>query len=287
MLATIGSMLRSLLYVPADRPAMLAKAARRHADLVLVDLEDAVPVVSKDLARNEARHALPRLKQEGARVGVRINSHPDQMTADLAALAGLDIDVVVVPKADICLIEQVGESQAVMGAGLIALVESGRGLLDAPAMAAHPRVVRLLAGEADLGADLGMSVPTDDPAWLPSRAMLVWASAAAGLEGPIGPVYTNLDLRDLEELRRTTKSLADMGFAGRSAIHPAHIRVINDVFTPSSEELDSARRLVETYDEALAAGRGIIVDGHGGMIDEAVVRRSRQLVADYSGAAQG
>lgn len=201
-------MLRSVLYVPADRPKMLAKAARRHADLVLVDLEDAVPVVSKDLARQEARHAIPRLKQEGARVGVRINSHPDEMTADLDALARLDIDTVVVPKADLCLIEQVAASEAVMGADLTALVESGRGLLDAPAMAAHRRVVRLIAGEADLGADLGMSVPADHPAWLSSRAMLVWASAAAGLEGPIGPVYTHLDLTDLDELRRSTMSLA-------------------------------------------------------------------------------
>ena len=260
---------------------MLAKAARRHADLVLVDLEDAVPVVSKDMARHEARQAIPRLKQEGARVGVRINSHPDQMAADLDALAGLDIDTVVVPKADLDLIEQVGASDAVMGADLTALVESGRGLLDAPAMAAHHRVARLIAGEADLGADLGMSVPADHPAWIPSRAMLVWASAAAGIDGPIGPVYTNLDLTDLEELRRTTRSLANMGFAGRSAIHPAHIPAINEAFTPSAAELDFARHLVETYDKAVASGQGIIVDESGRMIDEAVVRRSRQLVADY------
>ena len=267
-------------YRPIDR-GMLAKAARRHADLVLVDLEDAVPVVSKESARRTARQALPRLKQEGARVGVRINSHPDEIAADLDALAGLDIDMVVVPKADLTLIEHVGGSVTVMKAALIALVESGRGLLDSPAMAAHPRVVRLMAGEADLGADLGMSAPADHPAWLASRAMLVWASAAAGLEGPIGPVYTNLDLTDLTELRRSTESLAGLGFAGRSAIHPAHIPVINEAFTPSSAELDSARRLVEAYDAALSSGRGIIVDEEGRMIDEAVVRRSRQLAAAY------
>lgn len=274
-------MIRSVLYVPADRPKMLVKAAQRHADLVLVDLEDAVAVGSKDLARREARQAIPKLNQEGARVGVRINSHPDHLSPDLDALAGLDIDTIVVPKADLRLIERIADAGSVAGTDLTALVESGRGLLDAPSMAAHEQVVRLMAGEADMGADLGMSVPPDHPAWLASRSMLVWASAAAGIEGPIGPVYTNLDMSTLDELRRSTQQLADMGFAGRSAIHPAHVGIINETFTPGAAELEEARRMVEAYDRAVASGRGIIVDGSGRMIDEAVVRRSRQLVAAY------
>ena len=274
-------MIRSVLYVPADRPKMLAKAARRQSDLVLLDLEDAVPAGSKALARREARQAIPRLRREGARVGVRINSHPEHLPDDLASLAGLEIDTVVVPKADISVIDQVADSRALAGVDLTALVESGAGLLDAPAMAAHRRVVRLIAGEADLGADLGMSAPPDHPAWLPARAMLVWASAAAGIEGPIGPVYTNLATPDLRELKTTTESLAAMGFTGRSAIHPAHVPVINEVFTPSAEELEAARRLVDAYDTALAAGKGVIVDDQGRMIDEAVVRRSRRLAAAY------
>ena len=274
-------MICSILYVPADRPKMLAKAAQRHADLILVDLEDAVAVGSKNLARREARQAIPRLKQEGARVGVRINSHPDHLPADLDTLAGLDIDTIVVPKADLRLIEQIAGSRMVGGLDLTALVESGRGLLDAPAMAAHERVVRLMAGEADMGADLGMSVPPDHPAWLAPRSMLVWASAAAGIEGPIGPVYANLDMSTLDELRRSTQELRDTGFAGRSAIHPAHVRIINETFTPGADELEEARRMVEAYDRAIASGRGIIVDESGRMIDEAVVRRSRQMVAAY------
>ena len=274
-------MIRSVLYVPADRPKMLAKAAQRYADLVLVDLEDAVAVGSKDLARREAREAIPRLKQEGAVIGVRINSHPDHLSADLDALAGLDIDTIVVPKAELRLIELIAGSAAAGDTDLTALVESGRGLLDAPAMADHERVVRLVAGEADMRADLGMSLPPDHPAWLAPRSMLVWASAAAGLAGPIGPVYNNLDMSTLDVLRRSTQELADMGFAGRSAIHPVHVRIINEIFTPTPEDLETARRLVEAYDRAIASGRGIIVDESGRMIDEAVVRRSRQMVAAY------
>ena len=274
-------MIRSVLYVPADRPKMLVKAARRHADLVLVDLEDAVAVGAKDVARREARQAIPALKREGARVGVRINSHPDHLSSDLDALAGLDLDTIVVPKADLHLIERIADAPMVRGTGLTALVESGRGLLDAPAMAAHERVVRLMAGEADMGADLGISAPPDHPAWLAARSMLVWASAAAGIGGPIGPVYTNLDMSTLDELQRSTQELRDTGFGGRSAIHPAHVRVINEVFTPTSDELEAARRMVGAYDRAIASGRGIIVDKSGRMIDEAVVRRSRQMVAAY------
>lgn len=274
-------MLRSVLYVPADRPKMLAKAARRQADLVLLDLEDAVPLGSKEMARREARMAIPRLKRQGAIVGARINSHPEHMNPDLEALSGVPVDIVVVPKADPRLLDLVASSEAVADADLVALVESGRGLLDAPEMASHPRVIRLMAGEADMAADLGMSVPADHPAWLASRSMLVWASAAAGIDGPIGPVYTNLATRDLAELRTTTRELADTGFSGRSAIHPAHVPVINETFTPSPAELESAKRLVDAYDRAISSGTGVIVDNDGRMIDEAVVRRSRWMVATY------
>lgn len=274
-------MIRSVLYVPADRPKMLVKAAQRHADLVLVDLEDAVAVDAKDLARREVRRAIPRLKEEGARVGVRINSHPDHLPSDLDALAGLELDTIVVPKADLRFIEQIAGARMVGGTDLTALVESGRGLLDAPAMAAHERVTRLMAGEADMGADLGMTAPPGHPAWLASRSMLVWASAAAGIEGPIGSPHTNLDLSTLDELKRSTQELADTGFAGRSAIHPAHLETINEVFTPGADQLGKARRMVDAYDRATATGRGVIVDESGRIIDEAVVRRSRWMLAAY------
>ncbi len=280
-------MFRSVLYVPADRPKMLAKAAQRQADLVLVDLEDAVPLGSKELARQQARAAIPRLKEQGAQVGVRINSHPDLLGADLEAMSGTGVDIVVVPKAELHLIETADNAADVEGADLMALVESGRGLRDAPDLAAHPRVVLLMAGEFDLGADLGISATADHPVWIPFWTRLVWASAAAGIDGPVGSIYANLAAKDHEELRTTTKALAELGFTGRSAIHPAHVPVINQVFTPSASELETARRLVETYDRALRSGRGVIVDEHGQMIDEAMVRRSRKLVARYRDGFDG
>ncbi len=269
-------MIRSVLYVPGDRPAMIARAGRRGADLVLIDLEDSVPVAAKPAARTAAVEAIAGLRAE-TKVGVRVNASPGELDADLAALAGIEVDIVFVPKATLALADQV--AAAIRHGGLVALVESGKGLLEAPALAAHPRVVRLAVGEADLGADLGMHAAPDDQAWIPSRAWLVWSSAAADLDGPIGPVYT--DLPDLDGLRESTRRLAAMGYAGRSAIHPTQIEVINEVFTPSAAELEAARRLVAAYDAALAAGRGVIVDDRGAIVDEAVVRRSRRLAADH------
>ncbi|NIS35180.1 MAG: CoA ester lyase, partial [Actinobacteria bacterium] len=102
---------------------------------------------------------------------------------------------VMVPKATAREVDLVAASPSVDGIALVALIESGEGLLDARDIAAHPAVTRLAVGEADLAADLDMEAGDDDPAWLPSRMQLVWASAAAGLEGPIGPVF--IDLRDL------------------------------------------------------------------------------------------
>ena len=270
-----GAMYRSMLYVPADRPKMLVKAAQRGADLILIDVEDAVPMASKEPARVAAVAAIISLKEQGARVGVRVNSVESELIPDLAAFAGSNVDVIMVAKATKRLIERVAGSTDL---DLVALIESGDGLLDARAIAEHPAVVRLAVGEADLAADLGMTLPDHDEAWIPSRARLVWASAAAGLPGPIGGVH--IDIPDLDGLLRSTRRLAAMGYAGRSAIHPAQVPVINEVFTPTPEELEDARDLVAAYDEALAAGIGVITDERGAIVDEALVRRSRQLTAD-------
>ena len=266
----------SPLYVPADRPAMLEKAAGRGSDLVIIDLEDAVPLSSKSDARKAAVVAAARLAGEGQAVGIRINSVPDERDADLEALAESRLDAVMVPKATAREIEFVAKSDAIEGVPLVALIESGEGLLDAREIAAHRRVTRLAVGEADLAADLDMEAGDDDPAWLASRMRLVWASAAAGLDGPIGPVF--IDLRDLDGFRASTVRLKAMGFGGRSAIHPAQVTVINEVFTPGDEELAAAGALVERYDAALAAGRGVIVDESGSIVDEALVRRARRMV---------
>lgn len=273
-----GAMTRSMLYVPGDRPAMLEKAARRGADMLILDLEDAVPMSSKAEARAAVRAAIPILQEQGARVGVRINSLASERNADLAAFGEGPPDAFMVAKATAAVIEEVAGTDSVAEVPLLALIESARGLLDAPEIAEHPRVAGLAMGEADLGADIGMSVGDEDEAWTPSRTRVVWAAAAAGLPGPIGPVY--IDLKDLHGLRRSTERLRMLGFGGCSAVHPSQVEVINEVFTPTPLEIEEARESVREYDAAVAAGRGVILDSEGRLVDEAVVRRARQLVAD-------
>jgi citrate lyase subunit beta/citryl-CoA lyase len=107
----------------------------------------------------------------------------------------------------------------------------------------------------------------------PVRAQVVIASAAAGISGPTGPVY--LDVRDLDGLRSSTTALRRAGFGARSAIHPDQVAVIEDVFTPTDEEVARARDVVSAWD---AAGTGVAVDERGRMVDEAVVRLARRTV---------
>ena len=108
------------------------------------------------------------------------------------------------------------------------------------------------------------------------NAQLLFASAAAGILPPIGRVYAAF--RDIEGFAADSARLAELGFAGRPALHPTQVPVINAAFRPSADELAEAEALVASYDEALARGRGAVMDEEGKMVDEAVVRRARQLL---------
>lgn len=259
---------------------MLAKAGGRGADLLIIDLEDAVAPRAKPAARQMVREAMPLLEGEGARVAVRVNSDPDNLGADLKALSTTSVETLVVPKATVASVDEVGkraeELEFGRQLGLIALIEDAQGLWEARSLANHPMVVGLGIGEEDLAADLGLEHGADDLLWHPARSRLVWAAAAAGIPGPNGPVWT--DIGDLEGLARSTHMLRRCGFASRAAIHPAQVPVINQVFTPSEQELEAARQLVAEYDLALAEGRGAVRDVQGRMVDEAVVRRARRLL---------
>lgn len=212
-------------------------------------------------------------------VWVRVNS---------GAAAERDLRAVALPAvAAICLAktesaEQVRAVGTILGAHedvpdrirICPLLESAAAVLAAAAIAAAPRVSRLQLGEADLCADTDID-PGDRDGLLAVRTQVVLASAAAGIDPPLGPAET--DFRDLDALRESTKALARMGFRGRSCIHPAQVPIINEVFTPTAAELVRARDLVDRFD---AANGGIVFDSGGRMVDLAVIRRARRLLAD-------
>jgi citrate lyase subunit beta/citryl-CoA lyase len=283
---------RSYLYVPGDRPDMLAKATTRGADALIVDLEDAVAPDAKDQARRAVSRWLNDLDVEGSmpEVWVRLGpAAPDAAPAidDLAVavhpfVAGVVQAKCEAPEALVRLDDEL--SRAEQRAGLVVgsvavvpLIESPAGVLAMAALAASPRVRRLQAGEADLSAALGME-PGPDAAELASlRWTLVVTSAASGLDPPVGPVETRL--QDLSALRAGTEALRRQGFGARGALHPRQVPVINDVFTPSSAELERAAALVGRFEAAAAAGSSVAVDHDGSLIDPAVVRKALRMLA--------
>lgn len=272
---------RTYLYVPGDRPERFAKAAASGADAVVLDLEDGVAPASKEAARREvARHDRPG----GPQWWVRVDAH--DLERSIAAAARPGTRGVFVPGAEPALLAEVHGllSRAEGTAGLrdgelevIGLVETARGLQEVAEVARAPRVTRLGLGEADLAAALGITPGPDREELWPARFAVVLASAAAGLAAPVGPVETRLG--DDELLRVSTSRLLRQGFAGRTAIHPAQVEVVHATLAPSAEEVEAAREIVTVFEGADAAGAGAAVTSRGQLVDLAVVRSARTVLA--------
>ncbi|GGM45909.1 HpcH/HpaI aldolase/citrate lyase family protein [Dactylosporangium sucinum] len=272
---------RSYLYVPGDAPAKLDRALSRGADALIVDLEDAVPPGGKAAARAAVAEWVTTVQPGDVEIWVRVNPGPLRDDDVRAVAAAPAVRGLVVAKCESpaevealdALLGSMGSSTAV-----VPLLESAAAVMRAPAIAAAPRVVRLQLGEADLRADLGVSPQGDERELLLVRSQIVLASAAAGIDPPAAPVST--DFTDLGALRASTTALARLGYVGRACIHPAQISVVNEVFTPGAEEVDRARDLIARFE---AASGGVVVDARGRMVDEAVVRQARRLLARAAG----
>ncbi|WP_181309656.1 HpcH/HpaI aldolase/citrate lyase family protein [Nocardioides campestrisoli] len=268
---------RSALYVPGDSPEKLRSALGRGADELIVDLEDAVAPGRKALARDLVATWLDGLPPTDVEVWVRVNAGPPALddiraVAAAAGLAGVTLAKVESPEqvvAAAALLEELGSP-----ARIVPLLESAAGVLRAAEIAAAPRVHRLQVGEADLRADLGVTLGPDERELLWVRSQVVLVSAAAGIAPPIAPVST--DFRDLDALRASTEALARLGFMGRACIHPAQVATVNDVFTPTAEAVAEAESLLAALS---AAGSGVALDARGRMIDEAVARHARLVLA--------
>ena len=266
------------LYVPGDRPDRVAKALAAGADIVIVDLEDAVAPSSKDLARNALGEALTGRDAGGPAVQVRVNAagspwHDD----DLAAVAALDGEVGVrVPKVESAA--QVADiASRVPGRPIHALIESAMGVERAFEIASAG-VASIALGEADLRSQLGLPRGVaGEPGLAWTRSRIVNAAAAAALPAPQMSVYT--DVRDLDGLAASCAGGRALGFLGRTAIHPAQLPVIRAAFTPSPEEVARAREIVERVGSAAADGSGTVVLADGTFLDVAMLAQARRTLA--------
>jgi citrate lyase beta subunit len=263
---------RSFLFAPGSDRHKLSRAFAAGADAVVADLEDAVIGEGKDGARALVAELLSAATGPSLRL-VRVNGVGSPWLADdLAMVSTLELDGVVVPKATPEAVGAVGEAPL----PVIAIVETAVGLHRAAEVAQAAPVERIMLGAIDLGLDLGLEARPDALELLHARSEVVLASALARRNGPVDRVW--VDVTDVDGLYADCRMGRSLGFRGKACIHPDQVAVVNDVFSPSPEEVARAREVVDAYEQGAAAGRGAVaLDGE--MIDLPVVQRARQVLA--------
>ena len=248
---------RSVLYIPASNARAMEKARTLSADAIIFDLEDAVTPAEKLPARDLLARAL--LADYGGRTRiVRINGLDTEWgEGDARAFAGA-ADAVLVPKvgraADLDRV-----AALVPGAPLWAMMETPAGTLNAAAIAAHPRLQGMVMGTNDLLKDLGARTRPDRQPLMAGLGLCLLAARAHG-RVIVDGVYNAF--QDAAGLRAECEQGRDMGFDGKSLIHPAQLEAANEIFAPDADELDLARRQIAAFEQARAEGRGVaVLDG--------------------------
>jgi citrate lyase subunit beta/citryl-CoA lyase len=266
---------RSFLFVPGDRPERLPKALASAAHAVIVDLEDAVAVADKPLARRCAAEAIGALTAaDRARVLVRISAvGAEWQEADVRLLMQLTparIGGVVLAKAEEAhTIERIARAVTLP---VVPLVESAQGLYALDMVAKARGVARLAFGHLDFQLDLGMQCGHDERELDSVRLALVMASRRAGLAAPIDGVTTALD--DDARLQADAQRSHRLGFGAKLCIHPKQAAIVNAAFAPSEGQLDWARRVVDAARQA--KGGAFRLDGQ--MVDAPVLARAQALL---------
>jgi (S)-citramalyl-CoA lyase len=270
---------RSWLFTPATKADRFARAAEAGADALIIDLEDAVAPSAKEEARATALRYLATIPAGQLPCALRINS-PDTRfgVEDLQGLLGsaAEPDYVVIPKCNSSALVGLAANllrEAKKTAQVIALIESAKAvaMLDQTA-SGETKPAAFIFGAADMAADLGAETAWEPLLWVRSRT--VHAAACAGIAAFDSPYF---NIEDAAGLKHETKASASLGFHGKCAIHPAQIATINEVLTPSEQQVAQARQILVVNRRGVGS-----VDGH--MVDEAVARKAR-IVLERAGIA--
>ncbi|WP_050929138.1 HpcH/HpaI aldolase/citrate lyase family protein [Aestuariivita boseongensis] len=266
---------RSVLYIPGSKPRALDKARGLPVDAIIFDLEDAVSLEEKVNARATLKEALAQ-GGYGNRVKiVRINGLDTEWGADdAAAVTQMDADAVLLPKVDSPA--DLDALAAITGdLPIWAMMETPRGMLNADAIAAHPKLQGMVMGTNDLAKELQTRFRADRVPLLTSLGLCLLAAKANGVVIVDG-VYNAF--KDDEGLKVECDQGRDMGFDGKTLIHPAQVEVTNTAFAPSEAEVDLARRQIAAFEEAEAAGQGVaVVDGK--IVENLHVATAREILA--------
>ena len=266
---------RSVLYIPGSKPRALDKARTLSVDAIIFDLEDAVSLEEKVNARDTLKEALATGGYGNRMKIVRINGLDTEWGAeDAAAVCQMDADAVLLPKVDSP--DDLDALAAITGdLPIWAMMETPRGMLNADAIAAHPKLQGMVMGTNDLAKELQTRFRADRVPLLTSLGLCVLAAKANGVVIVDG-VYNAF--KDDEGLKVECDQGRDMGFDGKTLIHPAQVDVTNAAFAPSEAEIDLARRQIAAFEEAEAAGQGVaVVDGK--IVENLHVATAREILA--------
>lgn len=272
--------LRSLLFAPAVREDMIPKLPRSGADGVVIDCEDATPVGQKAAGRSNAVELAPTIMGQGSAVFTRVNAPNTRWFADDIAF-GLHSDLagVVIPMVE--TLEGLDQCAKALAAadfghmGIIAGLETARGVADARGLLGHGQVVGAYFGAEDYIADLGGVRTQNNVEVQFARASIAQAGRLAR-KPVIDQIVANF--RDDDRMSLEAFEARAMGFAGKLCIHPGQVALANAGFTPSEAEIERAERLLAAYDIGVASGVAAI-DFEGQMVDEPLAEQARQILA--------
>jgi citrate lyase subunit beta / citryl-CoA lyase len=281
--------LRTALFVPATRPDRVDKALGAGADVVIIDLEDAVAQALKGEARQIARKKV--IEHAARRLMVRVNAlGSGHNQKDLQSIVDASPAGIMLPKVESG--EHIREiHERLLGCerhcgmrpgslGVVVLIESARGVQNIFRIwseAIEPARAFLAAfGAADYSLDMGIDVSRDGAELHYPRSRIAVACRAAGREPPIDTPFM-IDLKDLEGLKTDARRAKQLGFQGKLCIHPNQVGPCNEIFSPTAAEIQYARRVVEAFEKSEAEGIGALqLDGK--FIDHPVVERSRRII---------
>jgi len=273
------------LFAPGNHPRKVEKVFQAGADVVILDLEDAVAIAEKPKTRKTVIEALK--KQHRGLGYVRINSLDTEFAwGDFSEIVGPWIDGIVLPKvetadqlqtADWILAQLERESgMEIGGIDLLPIIETGLGAHNIEEIAmTETRVKRVSFGAGDYTRDMNLVWTGLEQELAYTRSRIVLASRAAGIEPPIDSVF--IDLKDNEHLKISTQKALEFGFQGKLCIHPDQVGLVNDIFTPDAAEVTRAEKIISAFEEAEAAGSASIqVDGY--FVDYPIVEKARRIL---------
>lgn len=282
--------IRSALFVPGNRPERIDKAVATATDIVIIDLEDAVPIAEKRTVLPVVRKKLDEHRER--RLMVRVNSLETGLTqGDLAGVAGSGLCAIMLPKvqraediASMAQLLQAAEDASGVergSVGLVALVETALGVENAYAIAAAqtqpPRLHTIAFGAADFSLDMGVKLSKTGEELAYPRARIAVACRAAGIAPPLDTPYM-IDLKDREAFEADVNRGRRLGYGGKLCIHPNQVDFCNQAFSPSQEEIVFAAKVVEAFEAAEATGQAAI-QVEGKFVDYPVVAQARRILA--------